>query len=181
MKVINATLRKKTGLFTISYHNGVIDAIEPQAGLLTLEGADVIDAKQQLLMSPLVDPHIHLDAVLTAGEPEWNMSGTLFEGIERWAQRKASITFEDTKQRAKQTIDMLVAHGIQHVRTHVDITDPQLTGLQAMLEVKNEVKDVVNLQIVAFPQEGIESYKNGRVLLEKALQMGADVVGDSSF
>ncbi|ENV25362.1 cytosine deaminase [Acinetobacter nosocomialis] len=177
MKVINATLRKKTGLFTISYHNGVIDAIEPQAGLLTLEGPDVIDAKQQLLMSPLVDPHIHLDAVLTAGEPEWNMSGTLFEGIERWAQRKASITFEDTKQRAKQTIDMLVAHGIQHVRTHVDITDPQLTGLQAMLEVKNEVKDVVNLQIVAFPQEGIESYKNGRELLEKALQMGADVVG----
>ena len=101
MKVINATLRKKTGLFTISYHNGVIDAIEQQTGLLILEGADVIDAKQQLLMSPLVDPHIHLDAVLTAGEPEWNMSGTQFEGIERWAQRKSSITFEDTKQRAK--------------------------------------------------------------------------------
>lgn len=177
MKVINTTLRKKSGLFSITYNNGIFEKIELQDSIIAEEGADIIDAKQQLLMPPLVDPHIHLDAVLTAGEPEWNMSGTLFEGIERWGQRKETITFEDTKFRAKKTIEMLVAHGIQHVRTHVDVTDPNLTALHAMLEVKQEIKDVMNLQIVAFPQEGIESYKNGRGLMEEAIKLGADVVG----
>lgn len=177
MKVINAALRKKSGLFSITYNKGVFEKIELQASILTEDGIDIIDAKQQLLMPPLVDPHIHLDAVLTAGEPEWNMSGTLFEGIERWGQRKATISFEDTQYRAKKTIEMLVAHGIQHVRTHIDVTDPDLTALHAMLAVKKEIKEVMNLQIVAFPQEGIESYKNGRGLMEEAIQLGADVVG----
>lgn len=178
MKVINAILRNKSGLYSISYNNGIFESIEAQTGVIQADASvDLIDAKQQLLMAPLIDPHIHLDAVLTAGQPEWNMSGTLFEGIERWGQRKETITFEDTKQRATETVDMLVAHGIQHVRTHVDVTDPKLTALHAMLEVKEDIKDKVNLQIVAFPQEGIESYKNGRGLMEEAIQLGADVVG----
>lgn len=177
MKVINAVLRHKQGLFSLSYNNGVFESIEAQAGAIHEQGADVIDVQQQLLMAPLVDPHIHLDAVLTAGEPEWNMSGTLFEGIERWGQRKATITFEDTKYRALKTLDMLIEHGIQHVRTHVDVTDSSLTALRAMLEVKEDIKDKVNLQIVAFPQEGIESFKNGRELMEEAVKLGADVVG----
>lgn len=178
MKVINAILRGKDGLFSLTYNHGVFEAIEAQTGLIQAEpDADVIDAGQQMLMAPLIEPHIHLDAVLTAGEPEWNMSGTLFEGIERWGQRKETITHDDTKQRAHKTVDMLVAHGIQHVRTHVDVTDPELTALHAMLEVKQEIKDKVNLQIVAFPQEGIESYKNGRGLMEEAIKLGADVVG----
>lgn len=177
MKVINAMLRKKSGLFSLTYHNGIFEKIELQHSIMIEKGTEIIDAKQQLLMAPLVDPHIHLDAVLTAGEPEWNMSGTLFEGIELWGQRKKTITFEDTKFRAKKTIEMLVGHGIQHVRTHVDVTDPNLTALYAMLEVKKEIQDVMNLQIVAFPQEGIESYKNGRELMEKSIQLGADVVG----
>ncbi|MGE8540582.1 MAG: amidohydrolase family protein, partial [Acinetobacter sp.] len=181
-KVINAKLRHKEGLYTVAYSNGKFDRIELQNSLLSSdapqsETSKVIDAKQQLLMAPMIDPHIHLDAVLTAGEPEWNMSGTLFEGIERWGQRKETITFEDTKLRAKKTVDMLVAHGIQHVRTHVDVTDPTLTALHAMLEVKDEIKSKVNLQIVAFPQEGIKSYKNGRGLMEEAVKLGADVVG----
>lgn len=177
MKVINAILRGKDGLFSLSYNNGVFESIEAQSGVIQSSAADVIDAQQQLLMAPLVEPHIHLDAVLTAGEPEWNMSGTLFEGIERWGQRKETITHEDTKQRTHKTIDMLVAHGIQHVRTHVDVTDPDLTALKAMLEIKQEIKDRINLQIVAFPQEGIESYHNGRNLMEEAIKLGADVVG----
>lgn len=155
----------------------MIKSIELQTGISVDSDTDTIDAKENLLMAPFIDPHIHLDAVLTAGEPEWNMTGTLFEGIERWAQRKATVTHDDIKQRAKKTVDMLVAHGIQHVRTHVDITDPNLVGLHAMLEVKEEIKEAVNLQIVAFPQEGIESFKNGRELLEEALRIGADVVG----
>lgn len=177
MKIINAVLRQQEGLFSITYNNGVFEAIEKQASLIQTVDVDTIDAQQQLVMAPLVDPHIHLDAVLTAGEPEWNMSGTLFEGIERWGQRKATITFEDTKLRALKTLDMLIEHGIQHVRTHVDVTDPSLTAMRAMLEVKEEIKDKVNLQIVAFPQEGIESFKNGRALMEEAVKLGADVVG----
>lgn len=177
MKIINAVLRQQEGLFSITYNNGIFEAIEKQASLIQTVDVDTIDAQQQLVMAPLVDPHIHLDAVLTAGEPEWNMSGTLFEGIERWGQRKATITFEDTKLRALKTLDMLIEHGIQHVRTHVDVTDPSLTAMRAMLEVKEEIKDKVNLQIVAFPQEGIESFKNGRALIEEAVKLGADVVG----
>lgn len=177
MKVINARLRKKEGLYTVTCDNDVIKSIELQTGISVDSDTDTIDAKENLLMAPFIDPHIYLDAVLTAGEPEWNMTGTLFEGIERWAQRKATVTHDDIKQRAKKTVDMLVAHGIQHVRTHVDITDPNLVGLHAMLEVKEEIKEAVNLQIVAFPQEGIESFKNGRELLEEALRIGADVVG----
>ena len=177
MKIINAVLRQQDGLFSITYNNGIFEAIEKQASLIQTVDVDTIDAQQQLIMAPLVDPHIHLDAVLTAGEPEWNMSGTLFEGIERWGQRKATITFEDTKLRALKTLDMLIEHGIQHVRTHVDVTDPSLTAMRAMLEVREEIKDKVNLQIVAFPQEGIESFKNGRALMEEAVKLGADVVG----
>ena len=177
MKIINAVLRHQDGLFSITYNKGIFEAIESQMGVIQGQGEGILDANQQLVMAPLVEPHIHLDAVLTAGEPEWNMSGTLFEGIERWGQRKATITFEDTKQRALQTLDMLIGHGIQHVRTHVDVTDPTLTAMRAMLEVKEEIKDNVNLQIVAFPQEGIESFENGRALMEEAIRLGADVVG----
>ena len=178
MKIINAALRHQSGLFTLSLENGVIAAIDAQPTLIApLTSPDVLDAAGNLVISPLVEPHIHLDATLTAGDPEWNMSGTLFEGIERWSQRKATITHEDTKRRAHTTIGMLRDHGIQHVRTHIDVTDPTLAALQAMLEVKEEARDLIDLQIVAFPQEGIESFDNGRRLMEAAIDMGADVVG----
>ncbi|MCE4072495.1 MULTISPECIES: cytosine deaminase [Pseudomonas] len=176
MKIINASLRKQTGLFTIRCEGDVIAEVVQQTGTLAASGDD-IDARGNLAIAPLVEPHIHLDATLTAGEPEWNMSGTLFEGIERWAQRKETITHEDTKSRAHTTIRMLAAHGIQHVRTHVDVTDPTLAALKAMVEVREEARHLVDLQIVAFPQEGIESYEGGRELMEEAIRLGADVVG----
>ncbi|WJV53154.1 cytosine deaminase [Prodigiosinella aquatilis] len=176
MKLINASLRHQQGFHTLRLQNGLIAAIEPQTGRLAPE-SDAIDANGQLVIPPLVEPHIHLDATLTAGEPEWNMSGTLFEGIERWSQRKATMTHNDIKQRAHTTIGMLRDHGIQHVRTHVDVTDPSLAALRAMLEVKEEARGLIDLQIVAFPQEGIESFANGRRLMEQAIEMGADVVG----
>lgn len=176
MKIINAALRHQPGLYTLSFHDGLIAAIEPQSGPLTAAPKD-IDAGERLVIPPLVEPHIHLDATLTAGEPEWNMSGTLFEGIERWSQRKATITHEDTKCRAHSTIGLLRDHGIQHVRTHIDVTDPTLGALKTMLEVKEEARDLIDLQIVAFPQEGIESFPDGRQLMEQAIEMGADVVG----
>ncbi|MCL2893986.1 cytosine deaminase [Brenneria tiliae] len=178
MKIINAALRRQSGLFSITLDNALIAAIDAQPGLLPAAAdGETIDAGGQLVIPPLVEPHIHLDATLTAGEPQWNMSGTLFEGIERWSQRKATITHDDTKRRAHTAIGMLRDHGIQHVRTHIDVTDPSLAALQAMLEVKEEARDLIDLQIVAFPQEGIESFANGRQLMERAIEMGADVVG----
>jgi cytosine deaminase len=176
MNIINAKLRKSEGLHTVACNGATIASVQAQAGRVVAQ-ADDIDAQGQLLIAPLVEPHIHLDATLTAGDPQWNMSGTLFEGIERWGQRKASITHEDTKQRAHTTIRMLAEHGIQHVRTHIDVTDPTLGALKAMLEVREEARHLIDLQIVAFPQESIESYPDGRELMERAVAMGADVVG----
>lgn len=176
MKIINARLRRREGLFSIELDGARIAAITPQMqSVPTANGA--MDAAGNLVTAPFIEPHIHLDATLTAGEPAWNMSGTLFEGIERWAERKALVTHEDTKSRAKRTIDMLVDHGIQHVRTHVDVTDPTLAALKAMVEVRDETRHLIDLQIVAFPQEGIESFANGRQLMEQAIDIGADVVG----
>lgn len=176
MNIINARLRGKEGLFRVEFDGERIAAIASQPGPANSAGGD-LDAGGNLVTAPFIEPHIHLDATLTAGEPNWNMSGTLFEGIERWAERKATVTHEDTKARAKKTIDMLVDHGIQHVRTHVDVTDPSLAALKAMVEVRDETRHLINLQIVAFPQEGIESFAGGRALMEEAIAIGADVVG----
>jgi cytosine deaminase len=177
MNIINARLRGKTGLYRLELDGAKIAAIVPQAQVVQATSVADLDAGQNLVTAPFVEPHIHLDAALTAGEPSWNMSGTLFEGIERWAERKALVTHEDTKVRARKTIDMLVDNGIQHVRTHVDVTDPSLAALKSMLEVREQTRHLIDLQIVAFPQEGIESFKNGRALMTEAVAMGADVVG----
>jgi len=176
MKIVNARLRGREGLHRIELDGARIAAIAAQPAPAE-PGGDELDAAGNLVVPPFVEPHIHLDATLTAGEPAWNMSGTLFEGIERWAERKALVTHEDPKTRAKKTIDMLVEHGIQHVRTHVDVTDPTLAALKAMLEVREETRHLIDLQIVAFPQEGIESYRGGRELMAEAIALGADVVG----
>lgn len=176
MNILNARLRGRSGLYRIELDGARIAAISAQQAPAEASEGD-IDAASNLVVPPFIEPHIHLDATLTAGEPAWNMSGTLFEGIERWGERKALVTHEDTKARAKKTIDMLVDHGIQHVRTHVDVTDPTLSALISMLEVREETRHLIDLQIVAFPQEGIESFKGGRELMTEAIAMGADVVG----
>ena len=176
MNILNARLRGRSGLYRIELDGARIAAISAQQAPAEANEGD-IDAASNLVVPPFIEPHIHLDATLTAGEPAWNMSGTLFEGIERWGERKALVTHEDTKARAKKTIDMLVDHGIQHVRTHVDVTDPTLSALKSMLEVREETRHLIDLQIVAFPQEGIESFKGGRKLMTEAIAMGADVVG----
>jgi cytosine deaminase len=172
----NLRLSGHEGLWQLAIEQGRIAHIVPQP-----EGQewrnDVLDAQGGLAQPAFVEPHIHLDTTQTAGQPAWNQSGTLFEGIERWAERKALLTHEDVKQRAWQTLKWQIANGVQYVRTHVDVSDPTLTALRAMLEVKQEVAPWVTLQIVAFPQEGIMSYPNGEALLEEALRLGADVVG----
>ncbi|WP_323075007.1 cytosine deaminase [Limosilactobacillus reuteri] len=150
---------------------------EIKANLAPHDGEEVIDGKENLLLPPFVDSHVHLDATLTAGQPEWNETGTLFDGIRIWSERKQDLTKEDVKSRAKKTLLNMVRHGIQHVRSHVDVTDPDLIAARALLELREELKDQIDLQLVAFPQEGILSYPHGRELMEQAVKEGLDVVG----
>ena len=165
----------RPGLWQIEIRQGKIALIAPQPQ--GTPAGESLDAEGGLALPPFIEPHIHLDTTQTAGEPAWNQSGTLFEGIERWAERKALLSHEDVKQRARQTLKWQIANGIQHVRTHIDVSDPTLTALRAMLEVKQEMAPWVDIQLVAFPQEGILSFPDGEALLEEALRLGADAVG----
>lgn len=160
--VINARLPARDGWWQITLEHGLIAAITPQPALRAAQ-PDELDAQQGLVVPPFVEPHIHLDTTQTAGQPAWNQSGTLFEGIERWAERKAQLTHDDVKQRAWQTLKWQIANGIQYVRSHVDVSDPSLTALKAMLEVRQEVAPWVDLQLVAFPQEGISPIQTARI------------------
>ena len=176
MLVKNIHINGREGLWQIAIEDGKIARILPNEEQIDFSG-DILDGEQGIVYPPFVEPHIHLDATQTAGQPNWNQSGTLFEGIERWAERKSLLSHEDVKSRAWKTLKWQIANGVQYVRTHVDVSDPTLTALKAMLEVKKEVAPWVDLQIVAFPQEGILSYPNGEALLDQAMAMGADVVG----
>jgi len=175
----NAKLYGQEGKWDIDVQEGHIQTIKPAAGTVASSDLNSIDLNGKIVLPPYVEPHIHLDYVLTAGTPRWNQSGSVFEGIEIWSERKKIVneTKEDIKKRALKAIKMQLKHGIQHVRTHVDVSDPTLKGLEALLEVKEEVKPWMDLQLVAFPQEGLYTKPDGEELLIKALEMGADVVG----
>jgi cytosine/creatinine deaminase len=161
-------------LVDIGIKDGHIHAIAPHLS----DSADVeLDARGQLISPPFVESHIHLDSVLTAGEPRWNESGTLFEGIQIWGERKQNLTLEDVKTRAVAMLKQQAARGILYVRTHADVSELQLIALKGLLEVREEVKDWMTLQVVAFPQDGIYSKPENEALLEEALKMGADAVG----
>ena len=153
-----------------------IAAIGP-AGSIPADGRPELDAAGRLLSPPLVDPHIHLDAVLTVGEPRHNESGTLIEGIQTWAERKPALTHEDVKNRARQAILWEVAQGTGLIRSHVDVCDPPLTALRALIELRAELRDIVELQLIAFPQDGVLSFPNGRELMREAMALGCDVIG----
>ena len=176
MLVKNVHIHNREGLWQILIEEGKISRIFSQDEVFNYSG-EILDGEEGIIYPPFVEPHIHLDATQTAGQPNWNQSGTLFEGIERWAERKSLLSHEDVKSRAWKTLKWQIANGVQYVRTHVDVSDPTLTALKAMLEVKKEIAPWVDLQIVAFPQEGILSYPNGEKLLDRAMEMGADVVG----
>lgn len=138
-----------------------------------------IDLHGKLVLPPYVDPHLHLDYVYTLSElgQEGAGSGTLFEAIELWPKFKETLTVESVKRLALKGIKDEVSQGVQHIRTHIDVTDPNFTALKAMLEMKEKLKDIVDIQIVSFPQQGMYMYKGGVDLVEEALKMGADVVG----
>ena len=155
---------------------GVIVGLHP-ASSGPVPARTVVDGRGALVAPPYVEPHVHLDTALTAGEPRWNESGTLWEGIACWSERKATLSTHDVAERAREVLGWYVAHGVLHVRSHVDVTDPNLIALEALLAVRDEVRDVVDLQLVAFPQEGICSYPGGADLLAEAVRRGVDAVG----
>lgn len=175
MLIKNIRIENSLDKTDIRIKNGKFEEIAEN--LEALPGEEVVEGDGNILLPPFIESHVHLDTCLTAGDPVWNMSGTLFEGIECWSKRKDKLTKQDVKDRATKALKMQISNGIQHVRTHVDVTDPTLIAMEAMMEVKDEMKDFVNIQIVAFPQEGIQSYPNGMELLENSIKMGADCVG----
>ena len=158
----------------IGIQDGLITAIVPQ---LVAESHQIIDAQNQWVSPPFVESHIHLDSVLTAGNPRWNQSGTLFEGIEIWRDYKQTLTLEDVKTRVIAALKQQAQQGVLYVRTHADVSEKNLIALQALLDVREQVKDWITLQVVAFPQDGIYGNSRTEALLEESLKLGADVVG----
>jgi cytosine deaminase len=158
----------------IAIENGRFTRIEPT---VHEKGSQEIDCQNYLVTPPFVESHIHLDSVLAAGKPRWNESGTLFEGIQIWSEYKQTLTKQDVQQRALEALKLMAAHGVLYVRTHSDVTEPKLVGLDALLELREQVKDWMTLQVVAFPQDGIYSRPEHEGLLEEALRRGADAVG----
>jgi cytosine/creatinine deaminase len=141
------------------------------------EAVRIIDAHGQLVSPPFCDPHFHLDATLSYGLPRVNHSGTLFEGIALWGELRQVATREEMVNRALAYIDWAVSMGLLATRTHVDTTPVHLRGVEAMLEVKERVKSYFDLQLVAFPQDGYYRAPQNVKNVERALDMGVDIVG----
>ncbi len=164
----------------LAIRDGRIAAIFPCAADLTEAAGSAqmeIDLNGQMISPPFVESHIHLDSALTAGEPRWNQSGTLFEGIEIWRDRKQNLTLADVKQRAIATLKQQAMQGVLFVRSHADVSEQNLIALKGLLEVREAVKDWMTLQVVAFPQDGLYGGPKNAALMEEALKLGADVVG----
>ena len=146
-------------------------------GQLDAQATQVIDASGDLVSAPFVDPHFHMDATLSYGLPRVNASGTLLEGISLWGELRDMATVDDMIARALRYCDWAVSMGLLAIRTHVDTTPDHLHGVVAMLEVKRRVAPYLDLQLVAFPQDGLYRSATGRANLIRALDMGVDVVG----
>ena len=146
-------------------------------GRLEAEAGHVIDATGDLVSPPFVDPHFHMDATLSYGLPRVNASGTLLEGIALWGELRDLATVDEMVDRAVTYCDWAVSMGLLAIRTHVDTTPDHLRGVEAMLEVKARVAPYLDLQLVAFPQDGLYRTKTGRQNVLRALDMGVDVVG----
>lgn len=144
---------------------------------LSAPAARDIDVSDCLVTPPFIDSHFHMDATLSYGRPRVNRSGTLLEGIALWDELKPELTFDDIKNRALELCRWAIAKGNLAIRSHVDICDPSLLAVEALLAVREEIKPYLDLQLVAFPQNGYLRFADAPALLEKALDLGVDVVG----
>ena len=172
--VKNATLPDGRSGIDIGCNKGEIVALENG---ISAEAKDTIDAKGWLVAPPFVDPHFHMDATLSLGNPRMNVSGTLLEGIALWGELKKLQSIEDIVERALKYCDLATSMGIGAIRSHVDTCDDELKGVQALLEVRKQVKDYIDLQLVAFPQDGVLRDPTALANTIRALDMGVDIVG----
>ena len=170
----NATLPDGRQNMSVAVSGGKIS--EVTAGLQA-HAHETVDAQGLLLSPPFVDPHFHMDATLSYGMPRVNESGTLLEGIALWGELKPQLTHEALVERALAYCDWAVARGLLAIRSHVDTSDPSLLPVDAMLDVQKRVAPYIDLQLVAFPQDGVLRTKGGLDNLKRALDMGVDVVG----
>ena len=170
----NANLSNDQTGVDIACKDGVIISIERG---INANAKKTIDAQGHLVSPPFVDPHFHMDATLSLGTPRMNVSGTLLEGISLWSELKPIQNVEQIIDRALRYCDLAVSMGIGAIRSHVDICDNSLKGVEALLEVQRKVAPYIELQLVAFPQDGIFRDPNAKVNLTNALDMGVNVVG----
>ncbi len=170
----NATLPDGQTGMDIACTNGKIVAVEQG---ISADTNEAINAEGYLVSPPFVDPHFHLDATLSLGTPRMNVSGTLLEGIALWGELKQIQSVEDIVKRAIRYCELAAAKGIGAIRSHVDTCDDTLTGVQALLEVREKVSDFIDLQLVAFPQDGVLRDPTAMANTVRALDMGVDVVG----
>ena len=170
----NANLPDGRKGIDIAVKDGKITAVEAS---IAAQAKDEIDATDRLVSPPFVDPHFHMDATLSLGLPRMNVSGTLLEGIALWGELRPIVTKEELIERALRYCDLAVTQGLLFIRSHVDTSDPKLVTAEALLEVKEKVKPYIDLQLVAFPQDGYYRAKDGMASVTRALDMGVDIVG----
>ena len=182
--VINARIHNKKELMQISCKGGKILEVSPQRDTQTqkiqapkTQARKTIDAQGYFVTPPFIDSHLHLDGTLSLGLPRLNQSGTLLEGIKIWGELKPTLTHETVKARAKKLLHWSIAKGNLVIRSHVDTSDKSLMAVDVLLELRHEMKDFIDLQLVAFPQDGVLRSKNGMARLTSALDKGVDVVG----
>lgn len=172
--VRNCTLPDGRSGLDIGIRDGRIATLEPA---LAADAAQTLEAAGQLVSPPFVDAHFHMDATLSYGLPRVNASGTLLEGIALWGELKPQLTQEALVERALAYCDWAVAKGLLAIRSHVDVCDPRLLAVEALLHVKDRVKPWLDLQLVAFPQDGVLRSPGALDNLKRALDMGVEVVG----
>ncbi|MFC0808578.1 amidohydrolase family protein [Ensifer sp. P24N7] len=170
----NANLPDGRQGFDIGLAGGKIAAIEKS---IAATAGEEIDASGRLVSPPFCDPHFHMDATLSLGLPRMNVSGTLLEGIALWGELRPLLTKEALVERALRYCDLAVTQGLLYIRSHVDTSDPRLVTAEALLEVKEKVAPYIELQLVAFPQDGYYRTPDGVASLERALDMGIGIVG----
>ncbi|MBY2918547.1 amidohydrolase family protein [Rhizobium leguminosarum] len=172
--VRNANLPDGRKEMDIGIQGGKIIAVEPN---LQTQAGEEIDATGRLVSPPFVDPHFHMDATLSLGLPRMNVSGTLLEGIALWGELRPIVTKEELVDRALRYCDLAVTQGLLFIRSHVDTSDPRLVTVEAMIEVREKVAPYIDLQLVAFPQDGYYRSPGAIDALNRALDMGVDIVG----
>ena len=170
----NANLPDGRSGIDIAVAGGRIAAVERA---IEATAGEEIDATGRLVSPPFVDPHFHMDATLSLGIPRMNVSGTLLEGIALWGELRPIVTKEELVERALRYCDLAVTQGLLFIRSHVDTSDPRLVTVEALLEVRERVRPYIELQLVAFPQDGYYRARDGIASLDRALDMGVDIVG----